>query len=43
MVVLTLVGCDDDRWVLVRSLHSLLHVALLSRASIVTPVHVIEI
>lgn len=43
MVVLTLVGCDHDCWILVRSLHSLLHVALLRRASIITPVHVNDV
>ena len=43
VVVLTLVGCDHDCWILIRSLNSLLHVALLRRASIVTPVFVNDI
>ena len=40
MVVLTLVRCNHNRWILERSLHSFLHVTFLCRASIVTPVFV---
>lgn len=40
MVVLTLVRCNNNRWILERSLHSFLRVTPLRRASIVTPVFV---
>ena len=43
VVVLTFICCDYDSWILVRSFNSLLHVALLRRASVVTPVLVIDI